>query len=316
MGNLRISNEVILAKIETTYNTDPTPTAGSNAVLVQNLSAQVEGLRMNDRPAVRSNIGKLQQVFGGKLYRLTFDVEIKGSGTAGTAPEFGPLLRACAMGETTVALTSVTYKPISSSHESITIWWYEGGRKLHKLTGARGTVSAKLSAGGLALLSFEFVGHHTDPTDASQPSPTYSSQVPKASLNMAISLGGVTSMIVREWTLGLNNTIAMPPSIAASDGYGEIQVTARDVSGQITMDAELASVIDVDSQHSAGTGITFGSGTLGSVAGNRTVFTGATSGLYWRDRQHGEGEGQRVRTMPFGIVESSSGNDEIAIAFT
>lgn len=316
MGNLRISNEVILAKIESTYNTDPTPTAGTNAVLVQNLSAQPEGLRMNDRPAVRSNIGKLQQVFGGKLYRLAFDVEVKGSGAAGTAPEFGPLLRACAMGETVVASTSVTYKPISTTHESITLYWYEGGRKLHKLTGARGTCSVRLTAGGLALLSFEFVGHHTDPTDASQPSPTYSTQVPKAALNMAVSLGGVTSIIVREWSIGLNNQIAMPPSIAASDGYGEVQVTSRDVGGQVVLDAELASVIDVDAQHTAGTGITFASGTLGSVAGNRAVFTGATNGLYWRDRQHGEGDGQRIRTMPFGIVESSSGNDEISMAFT
>ena len=284
MGNLRISNEVILAKIETTYNTDPTPVAGTNAVLVQNLSAQPEGLRMNDRPAVRANIGKLQQVFGGKLYRLSFDVEIKGSGSAGTAPEFGPLLRACAMGETIVGATSVTYKPISSTHESITLYWYEGGRKKHIMTGARGTASFRLSAGGLAMISFEFVGHHTDPADATQPVPTYSTQVPKATLSMAISVGGVSSIIVREWSIGLNNQIAMPPSIAAADGYGEVQVTSRDVSGQIVMDAELASVIDVDAQHTAGTGLTFASGTLGSVAGKRAVFTSATSGLFWKDR--------------------------------
>jgi hypothetical protein len=316
MGNLRVSNEVILAKIESVYGTDPAPSAGSNAVLVQNVSAGPVGLRMNDRPAVRANIGKLKQVFGGKLYHLAFDVEIKGSGAAGTAPEHGVLLRACGMGETVVASTSVTYKPISTSHESITLWWYEGGRKLHKLNGAVGMASMKLSAGGLALYSFDFFGHHVDPTDASQPAPTYGSQVPKPALSMAISLGGVTGIIVREWSLGLNNVIAQPPSIAAADGYGQIQITGRDVAGEITMDAELASVIDVDAQHSAGTGITFLSGTLGSVAGNRVAVTGATNGLYWRDRNHGEGEGQRIRTMPFGIEESSTGNDEIAIAYT
>jgi hypothetical protein len=187
---------------------------------------------------------------------------------------------------------------------------------LHKLNGARGTVSVKLTAGGLALYSFEFTGHHVDPTDASLPSPTYLSVVPRAALNMAIALGGVSSIVVREWMIGMNNVIATPPSIAAADGYGEIQITGRDVGGEITMDAELTSVIDVDSQHSAGTGITFGSGTLGSVAGNRIAFTGATNGLYWRDRNHGEGDGQRIRTMPFGIVESSGGNDELAIAYT
>jgi len=316
MGNLRISNEVILAKIETTYNTDPVPTAGTNAVLVQNVGFSLEGLRMNDRPAVRANIGKLQQVFGGKLAKLTFDVEVKGSGTAGTAPEAGTLLRACGLVETVVASTSVTYKPISTSHESITLYWYEGGRKLHKITGARGSVSLKLSAGGLALYSFEFTGHHLDPSDIAQPSPTYGSVVPRTALNMAVSLGGVTNIIPREWMVNLNNQIAMPPSIAATDGYGEVQITGRDVSGTFTMDSELASVIDTDAQHTAGTGLTFASGTLGTTAGNRFTLTSASNGLYWTDRNWADADGQRIRNMPFKIVESSTGNDEVALAYT
>lgn len=315
MGNLRVSNEVLLAKVETTYGTDPTPTAGTNAVLVQNVNFQPEGLRMNDRPAVRANIGKLQQVFGGQLGRLTFEAEVKGSGAAGTAPELGPLLRGAGCGETIVASTSVTYKPISSSHESLTLYWYEGGRKLHKLTGARGTASVRIGAGGLAVIAFEFVGHYTKPTDVSIPTPTYTSTVPRAALSMALTLGGVSTIIAREWSVDLNNVIAMPPSIAAADGYGEIQITGRDVSGSILIDSELASVIDVDSQLEAGTGITLVSGTLGSVAGNRFSASSATNGLYWRDRTFGEADGMRTRTLPFGLVEVA-GNDEISLVFT
>lgn len=316
MGNLRRSNDVILAKIESVYATDPVPVAASNAVLVQNISFSTEGLRMNARPAVRANIGQLQSVFGGKLGRLSFEVEVKGSGTAGTAPEVGPLLKACGFGQTIATATSVTYKPVSASHDSITLYWFEGGRKKHILTGARGNVSIRCEAGGIAVFVFEFVGHHTAPTDATQPAPTYSSVVPKAALSMAISLGAVTSAIVRSWQVDVNNSLVMPPSVAAADGYGQIQIGQRDVAGQVVMDAELASVIDVDAQFAAGTGITFGSGTLGSVAGNRFTVTGATSGLYWRDVQNGEQDGLVVRTLPFGIVESSSGNDEISLVFT
>jgi hypothetical protein len=131
-----------------------------------------------------------------------------------------------------------------------------------------------------------------------------------------VSLGGVTAMIVRGFSLNLNNTIAMPPSIAATDGYGEVQITQADVAGEVTMDAELASVIDTDAQLTAGTGITFGSGTLGATAGNRITFTGAASGLYWKDRTVGEAEGMRTRTLPFGLNDSASGNDSLAISFT
>lgn len=316
MGNLRRSNDVILAKIEVTYNTDPTPVVGTDSVLVQNLSFASEGLRMNDRPAVRANIGQLQRGFGGQLARLSFEVEIKGSGTAGTAPEVGPLLRACGMGETIVAVTSVTYKPISTGHESITFYWFEGGRKRHIITGARGNVSVRLAAGGIAVLAFEFVGHVSVPTDQTQPVPVYNSQVPKAALSMAISLGGVTTMIAREWSLDLGNQIIMPPSVAAADGYGQVQIAGRDVGGQIVLDAELASVIDVDTQLTGGTGITFLSGTLGGTAGNRFAVTGATNGLYWVDRQPGDQDGIRTRTMPFKIVESATGNDEVSWAYT
>jgi len=316
MGNLRVSNEAILAKIESVYGTDPVPVVGTNAVLTMTPQLDFEGLRMVDRNPVRANINTLQQVYGGTLAKLSFSCEIKGSGAAGTAPEIGTLLRMCAMGETIVAATSVTYKPISSSHESGTLYYYEGGRKLHKLTGARGNVTFRLAAGGLAVAEFEFTGHYTAPTDVSQPAPTYNSQVPRAALNMAFSLGGVTSLIAREWSIGLNNTIAMPPSLAAADGYGEVQVTRQDVAGEIVMDAELASVIDTDAQLIAGTGITWASGTLGSVAGNRIAFSSATSGLVWRNRQIGEADGMRIRTKPFGLQDSSSGNDAVAVAFT
>jgi hypothetical protein len=46
---------------------------------------------MVQRPAIRGYIGDLQDIYGGQLAKLTMDVELKGSGTAGTAPELGVL---------------------------------------------------------------------------------------------------------------------------------------------------------------------------------------------------------------------------------
>lgn len=315
MGNLRVSNEVILAKIESSYNTDPTPTAGSNAVLVQNVVPKVSGLRMVERPAIRANLNDVQAVYGGQLMELSFDCEIKGSGTAGTAPEIGVLFRGCALHETVVAVTSVTYNPISSAHESITLYWYEGGKKLHKITGARGDYTIKATAGGLMLASFKFTGHYTAPTDQSIPSPTYLTTVPRTALSMTITVGGV-AVVARDWTVAAGQTVAMPPSIQASDGYSEIQITDQKFSGTMTIEAELASVIDVDTQLQNGTGLTFSPGTLGSVGGNKFALTTASNGLYWTSRDWTDGDGLRLRSMPFGLVDSSAGNDSIAMAFT
>lgn len=317
MGGLRVSNEVILAKTEVTYGTDPTPAAGTNAVLVRNPNMTTEGLRMVERGAIRASLGQLQRTYGGELRKLTFECEIKGSGAAGTAPEIGPLLTACGMSETVVAVTSVTYKPTSveANHKSITLYYYEGGRKLHILTGCRGTVSFSLEAGGLCIASFEFTGHYTQTTDASQPTTTYSSQVPKCGLNMAVSLNGVTAIVARSWQWALNNVIEISPSLAAADGYGPVIIASRDVTGSMVIESELASVINIDALLAAGTRFAFASGTLGSTAGNRVAFSTPASSTYVTNSELQDGNGLRLRNIPLA-VDDSTADSELSIAFT
>jgi len=72
------TRSVITAKIEATYNVDPTPAAG-DAILVEDPTPpSSEGLRMIERPAVRSNSSPLQPVYGGRMATVSFNVEVKG----------------------------------------------------------------------------------------------------------------------------------------------------------------------------------------------------------------------------------------------
>lgn len=313
MGGLRLSNEVVYFKTESSYGADPTPTT-TDAILVRNVNLSTEGLRMNDRAAVRAGLGSLQAIYGGQLRRITFECEVKGSGSAGTAPEIGPLIEACGFDETVVASTSVTYTPENGTHESGTIYYYEGGRKLHILTGCRGTLTLRAEAGGLLLAAFEFVGHYTEAADAIQVTPSYDSTVPRAAVGMAISLNGVTSIVAKSWEWSLNNTIAMPPSVSAADGYGEIIITSRNITGNVVIESELDSVLDVDALLSSGTKFAFSSGTLGSTAGNRVVVSTPASSTYVTDAQIGEADGLRLRTVPLAIDDAVSSN--FSIAFT
>lgn len=313
MGGLRVSNEVIYFKTEGTYNTDPTPTT-TDAILVRNVSLAEEGLRMNPRGATRASIGQLQEVFGGQLKRITFEAEIKGSGTAGTAPEIGPLLEACGLEETVVAVTSVTYTPESAAHESGTIYYFEGGRKLHILTGCRGTMRIAVDAGGIAFAYFDFIGHYTQATDAAIPSPSYDSTVPKAAVGMAISVNAITAIVAKSWEWNLNNTVAMPPSIAAADGYGEIIITSRDIRGQTVIEAELDSVIDIDSLHAAGTKFAWASGSLGGTAGNICVVSTPSSSTYITSSSQGDADGLRLRSVDFAVDDAVASS--LSIAFT
>lgn len=314
MGGLRMSNDVLLAKTETVYGTDSVPVAGTNAILVRNVSMQPEGLRMNDREAVRGGLGRLQRGYGGSLKRITFECEVKGSGTAGTVPEIGPLIEACGFDETVVAATSVTYTPEDGAHESISIYWFEGGRKRHILTGCRGTCTFRTEAGGYLIAAFEFVGHHSEPTDQSQPTPTYNSTVPRTALGMAIALNGVSAIIARSWQWTLNNTLALPPSLAATDGYGDVILTARDITGDVVIESELDSIIDVDALLSSGTRFAFASGLQGSVPGNRVQISTPANSTYVTDQQVDQADGLRLRRVPLAIDDAISAN--FSVTFT
>ena len=314
MGDLRVKNDVILFRTETTYGVDPVPVPATHAILVRNVDMRPEGLRMTNREAVRGSLGELQKIYGGQLKRITFECEVKGSGTAGTAPELGPLLRSCGMDETVVASTSVTYQPVSTAHESGTIYFYEGGRKRHILRGCRGTNGFRLTAGGIMLATFDLVGHYDEPTDQTQPVPTYNAQVPRAALGMAVALNGV-SVVLREWQFGLNSVIALPPSVAAADGYGEIILTGRDVMGDVLIETELDSVIDLDLLFAAGTRFAFDSGLLGSVAGNRVRLTTPAASTYITDQQLDQGDGKRLRRVPLA-VDDSTPDQEISLVLT
>ena len=100
-----VRNSAVLAKIESVYGTDPVPTGGANAMLVSNQSKPKLVNNLVDRALLRSYFGGSEQLVGTRYLEIAFDVELAGSGTAGTAPAWAPLLRASAFAETLIAST-------------------------------------------------------------------------------------------------------------------------------------------------------------------------------------------------------------------
>lgn len=104
MAALRTRNALLLVKIETTEGTDAVPSAATDAVLVE-----VPASPLNFNPTmVETNeaTGSLDPqgpIVGGLKATIQCSCYMKGSGTAGTAPEFGTLLKACGWAETLTA---------------------------------------------------------------------------------------------------------------------------------------------------------------------------------------------------------------------
>lgn len=147
----------VLAKIESVYGTDSVPTGGANAILVSNVNVNPLNASNVDRNLLRTYYGASEQLIGVAFKEISFDVELVGSGTAGTAPGWGPLLRACAMAETIIAVTRVDYLPISAAFESLSMYCYADGVQ-HVLLGARGEWGLTMKVGEKPMLNFRFQG--------------------------------------------------------------------------------------------------------------------------------------------------------------
>lgn len=303
------SREAIAAKIETSYGVNAAPGA-NDAILVENLSPSYESPRMNERAVVKATLGAKQQVYGGHLKTLTFDVELKGSGTADVPPEVGVLLRGCGFAETITVGTSVAYAPASTGHESLTINYYQDGI-IHTLTGARGTVSFNLEAGGIGKASFSFTGHDAE-ADGALITPTYDATVPAPVIGASFSIGAYAA-VVAKLSVDMGIKLAMPPSVNAADGFSDVRITGREVTGSFDPELVLKATKDFYSEWTSGTKMALDTGVIGSAAGNR--YQMSLPAVYYRELSYGDRDGITTLEVGFGAVENT-GDDEVTITFT
>lgn len=304
---------VLLAKDEVTYNTDSVPVAATDAVLIEDLTWAFANARMYQQNPVRASLGKLKPLFAGTLLSISGKCEMKGSGAAGTAPEIAPLLRASGWGETVSAGVSVTYKPVSAqtSHKSSSMYFYDDGLLL-KLTGCRGKCSFDFSVGKAAMASFDFTGHFVSLTDAALPSATYDSALPPMLVNVPFTIGGYAAVISKlAFDLGIE--LSIPENIAATDGYGEIQITGRTPTGSFNPARVTKATKDFIADWQSGAALALDTGVIGATPGNRlqTTMPKVTYTEVGRGNQNNIGTYENK----FQAAENA-GDDEISMVFT
>lgn len=203
--------QALLAKTETVYGTDAAPTGGANAILAQNVRlSPMEGQDVARQHAV-PYLGARPTIPAGLHAKLSFEVELKASGSKGVAPGYGPLLQACALAEVIAPTTSVTYNPVSTGHKSCTILFNSDGTA-YKLTGARGTFTVRLTAQGIPVIEFEFTGLYSTPAAVALPATTYGTQlsaVPQLATSAntpTFAVGGV-SLVLRQFSMAAGNQV-------------------------------------------------------------------------------------------------------------
>lgn len=306
---LRKKNQLLLAKIETTYDTDPTPTESANSILAvePQIKELIEPAR---RQAQIGSLSRLPSVDGKKNVEITFKIELKGSGTAGTAPRIGALLRACSFSETIVSNTSVTYLPRSTSQESCTIWFYIDGR-LHKATGCRGDVKFTFEAGTFPVAEFTFKGRYAASTLVALPSPTLESTLPSVCKSCNFQYNSKSTLVVKSTLIEMNNQVVERPSLNDANSIAGFEITGRDPMA--TIDPEMIIETSYAFRTDAFTTQRQISLVVGSTAGNILTVTAPKFNPYFPE--YSDRDEIMVETIK-GELAQNTGNDELSLAFT
>ena len=305
----------LIAKIESTYGTDPSPVGGSDAVQVTNLELTPIESDNVQAAAFQGFIGNSTRgtLVANKRVSVTFDVELAGSGTAGTAPAFGPLLKSCGLSETVVSSTSVTYAPVSSSFSSATIYCFYDGTQ-HKITGARGTVSFNMTAGQFAVASFNFIGIYNAPDGtALSGSFTVANQAAALEVNdtnvTTATFHGVTSSRIESFDLALNNELLYKETASNK----EVLITNRAPGGTAVIEAPAIGTTDFFAKAVAvATGST--SLVLGATGGNIVTLNAAQTDI--TGCSYADTNGVIALSMPYLALPTTAGNNEMSLVFT
>jgi hypothetical protein len=309
---LLLRKRLILIETESTYGTDPTPD-GADAVLVRDLNITPQQSDVVSRDLIRPYLGASEQLLANTRVECTFSVELAGSGTAGTAPQYGKALQACGLSETVSASTSVTYAPVSSSFGSVTIHYNIDGVR-HKVTGCRGTFTINANVGEIPTIDFTFTGIYNAPDDSALPSVTYANQATPlvfkngntdtfAFLSYAGSLQSIS--------FDVGNTLVYRELIGATK---EVLMTDRAASGTVVLEAVTMATKDYFT--AALTDSTLGNLTFqhGTTAGNIVDF--ASTRIDIGDVSYSDQDGIAMLNIPYTAIPSTAGNDEFSIIYT
>lgn len=300
-----------LVKTESDIGVDASPDLSNRLEAVNEFSPEPYAGDTATYNELRPYLGASPEVNVAPNTALSITVPLVGSGSAGSPPAFGALLRACGLAET-VSTSSVVYNPISEEFETCTIY-YVLDNQLHKMTNAIGTPSINVTAGDFPTIQFDMIGTYNHPEAAGQYSGTPPSQptvIPANHINTVCSVQGYKAM-TQSYVLNGNTS----PTHRSLIGGEEFRITDRDSGGTVQFDAPDLSQKDFFSAVETSNGVTKGviELTHGTQSGNTVKVTESQAQLSSISVQDQDGVAQysmNHKALP------ENGNDEFTLEFS
>ena len=269
-----------------------------------------------ENPVYSGSLGRSKMWFGRKFYNMPFKFYLKGSGTAGTAPEIGKLFRGAGLQETIVAVTSVTYSPRDTGFESINCDVNLDGTQ-YSIAGTRiESLKINLEAGNPPLCEGTLKGIFLAPTVVSFPVVSFADAAvtPPVAEGMAITIGGGT-FVLRKFSVELKQILGVRDSInavAGSGGVKQIDIIGREWGGTFTVEVDTANDVEFYTNLMAATEMAVASTGFGST-GNKIKIS--TSTLQLEDIKPAADQGMTTYDVTFRINKHATPASEFSLQF-
>lgn len=300
-----MERQAVLAKIETVYGTDPTPTGAANAIQMTNATFKLEAEEVS-RDLIKPYMGHQGVIFVGKYATLTGEVEIAGAGAAGSVPAYGPLIRMAGFAETISAGVDVQYKPISTAFEAGTLYFNLDGVN-HIMVGARANLKMAFAPKEIPRFNFQFTGLLGTIADVALPTAVYTGfkdPLPVNKANTTFSLHGYSG-----GTEGISYDMGSKIEPRLLINTESVQYVEREAVGEATMEAAALATINwwsIAQAHTTGVAAL----QHGTVAGNIVKVDNPAVQIGIPEY----GESQKIVNNKLKLMlRPSSGNDEITI---
>jgi hypothetical protein len=270
--------------------------------------------------AAATNDFQVAATFGGDAIDITSDgttVVISTSkhqdvagGRSAYALRIDPLLAACDLAGTYTAEASaaaadgnVIYKPTYPATEgsSVTFYW-NSALKLHKLTGAKGSVELVLEAGKPAYLDWTFRGIYNAITDVaiSTYSPSFSATKPPLLVSATATWNSYAAVFSR-LSFNLGNAIGQRDDILSAQGIRGFLITDKSPSGSIDPESVAEATHPFWANWAADTVVSL-SVVFGTQTGNKFQFL---ANVQPADQNYGDRNGGRIHQLSFEVVKAT-----------
>lgn len=283
-----IEVKAVLAKIESTYGTDATPSSGSDEIQVMEnfwTNITIDHLQDNELDGMGTGFGRPggeSPQSTGQFANFNLTLPIKGLGSAfssSNVPELDVLLRASGLNQsidTTSGSETINYTPQNSGFESASIYLYTGNKE-YKLVGCLATVEFIFNAGEIPQASFDITGLVSAINEAGVPgSLSYpgGSIAPPVVTSAGFTIDGNDPDDFTSFSVDLQTEIAERPGGNASDGHAGYWFADMDPVAEADYEVFALSTHDPYTLRDNGTEFAWDLGTLGSTQYNQIDISG------------------------------------------